>query len=280
MYTSANTENLLVRLDVFDVANVTSESFRSQPNATSPVPANAAGQAPDQGFPVVVAKNTPAMLTPPKVVTLPRQTQMAKVTQPAFAPAPETRTPEPAQTPPSDAATAPPPEPAPAIPHEVAAAPKPVPQPVAIPAATVTLEEAGENRLQKAIHVIPGLRKLDKRREADYVAPVPVRQTTPTLPNALRGELTGDVLVSVKVSIDNDGSVSRADLLSNDADGRLTELALNAARQWRFNPARVDTKRTTSKMVLRFRFHPSPAVQKEGPKIANRLAVNDTQLGR
>jgi TonB family protein len=155
-----------------------------------------------------------------------------------------------------------------------------LPPPVA-PAATVTLEEVGENRLKKAIHVIPGFRKLDKRHDGEYVAPVAVQQTMPNVPAGVRRGLANDAVVPVRVSVTSDGYVSRVELLNNDVDdSRLTEAALNAARQWRFHPATVDDKPAASKIILRFRFHVLPAVNKEGPKIADRFPVSDSQIGR
>ncbi len=283
LYTPAADDNLLVRLDVFDVANVTSESFRSQPYPVAPVPAvTSPVPEPDRTVQMAIAKTSPPVSTQPKAGT-PKPVQTAKITPGSGVP--ETRTvpvaPPPAQstaplTPAPVVAAAPPVT----KPHEITPALAPAPSPVVMPAASVTVEETGENALRKAFRVIPGLRKLDKRREADYVAAVPLKQAAPTPPPSLRGELSEDVVVAVRVSIDTDGYVSRADLTGADVDSRLAELALNAARQWRFQPAHVDAKPTASKMLLRFRFRATPAVPKEGPKIANRLAVNDAKLGR
>jgi TonB family protein len=275
VYTSTGDGNLIVRLDVFDVANVISESFRFSPPSTTP---------PQLAAPIPVINGTPQPVLAKANVTVPAQSKPA---QPKAASPTKTDVPQNVTV---AAAPEPPPQPAPdppvaANPAPVVAVAKPrevstLPVPPVAPATTVTSEEVAENRFKKAMHVIPGLRKLDKRREGDYVAPVAVQQPMPAISASVRRELGSDIVVPVKVSIDTNGYVSRVDLMNSEVDTRLAEASLNAARQWRFHPARVDEKPAATKIILRFRFHVPPAVAKEGPKIANRLPVSDSQIGR
>ena len=65
------------------------------------------------------------------------------------------------------------------------------------------------------------------------------------------GTVEGSV-VDVKVFIDDAGNVTRAQAL--EKGGELTGAALNAARQWRFTPARKHNKPVSSEMLLHFRF--------------------------
>jgi TonB family protein len=279
VYTSTGDGNLIVRLDVFDVANVTSESFRfSQPSAVPP-PQLAAS------VPVINGNSQPALAKANTTVPAqsrpvqPKAAAALKIDVPQNVAVASAPAPPPESSPGPPVAVNPAPVPSLSKAHEVGALPATLP-PIAAPATTVTSEEVAENRFKKAIHVIPGLRKLDKRREGDYVAPVAVQQTMPTISASVRRELGSDIIVPVKVSIDNSGYVSRVDLMNSEVDTRLAEAALNAARQWRFHPARIDEKPAASKVILRFRFHVPAAVSKEGPKIANRLPVSDSQIGR
>jgi protein TonB len=62
---------------------------------------------------------------------------------------------------------------------------------------------------------------------ADYVEP--------TLPDRLRGRLQGDGLVVVHFTVNPDGSVADASVLSS-SDGVLDPIALDAVRKWRYRP--------------------------------------------
>jgi TonB family protein len=58
--------------------------------------------------------------------------------------------------------------------------------------------------------------------------------------------------VDVKVFIDASGNVSRAQVLTKGGD--LADVALTAARQWQFTPARKHDKPVASEIVLHFHF--------------------------
>jgi outer membrane biosynthesis protein TonB len=68
----------------------------------------------------------------------------------------------------------------------------------------------------------------------------------------MRPAAAGAGVVDVKVFIDEWGSVSRAQVPTKGSD--LATVALNAARQWQFTPARKHDKPVASEMVLHFRF--------------------------
>jgi TonB family protein len=67
-------------------------------------------------------------------------------------------------------------------------------------------------------------------------------------------KLADDASVSVKVSLDENGRVKGTDLVSRNVDARLANAAMDAARRWRFEPARMQNKRVASAVVLHFRF--------------------------
>ena len=98
----------------------------------------------------------------------------------------------------------------------------------------------------KAFGWIPGLRK------KGYVPPKAVRQVQP------RVVTKRDTSVAVRVSIDPKGNVRDADLLTRGVDGHLGRSAVEAAKRWRFEPARADDRPIASNMVLRFQFEASP----------------------
>ena len=85
----------------------------------------------------------------------------------------------------------------------------------------------------------------------------------PRLPNSLSSGLYGSTDVEVDVRIDEEGRVTDARLMNNreDVGGLLTSAALEAAREWTFEPARVHGKSVPSNHVIKFRFHPQTGPQ-------------------
>jgi TonB family protein len=63
--------------------------------------------------------------------------------------------------------------------------------------------------------------------------------------------------VSVRVAIDQKGVVREADLLTKGIDGQLGRSAVEAARRWRFEPARDGNGPVASNLVVKFRFGPT-----------------------
>lgn len=90
----------------------------------------------------------------------------------------------------------------------------------------------------------------------DLDRPRPVRQVDPTLPRATA--LKGGVDLGVKVSIDQTGRVTGAQVVSRKGpvNSQLADSALSAARLWRFEPATRDGKPVASNAVLDFHFGP------------------------
>jgi periplasmic protein TonB len=115
------------------------------------------------------------------------------------------------------------------------------------------VEPAGESRLKKTVAAIPRL-LLGKRRDPknDFVPAKAVRQVNPKLPGAVK--LEADTRVSVRVSVDESGSVKGTDLVTRDVDARLANAAMDAARRWRFQPAREQRRPVASAVILHFNF--------------------------
>ena len=150
------------------------------------------------------------------------------------------------------------PEPAPSV---AAAAPPPadlapITTPVRIeqprrPArhATVTVEPVSGSKLGRAVSHIPGLGRLGKKSKS-FVPARPIRQITPSVP--ADEHLARDVPVDVKVTVDPAGNVASAD--SRGGDKQLARLAVDAARNWQFVPARRNDETVSSELILHFTF--------------------------
>jgi TonB family protein len=89
--------------------------------------------------------------------------------------------------------------------------------------------------------------------EEDFVPARVVRKVNPSLPGSLK--LAEDTRVSVKVSLDETGRVQGTDLISRNVDARLANAAMDAAKRWRFEPARQQEKKVGSSVILHFRFN-------------------------
>ena len=81
-----------------------------------------------------------------------------------------------------------------------------------------------------------------------------ISRVLPNVPAGPRRTIQGKVKVSVRVAVDSSGTVSNASLENAGPSKYFANLALNAARRWRFNPAEIDGKLVPSKWILRFRF--------------------------
>jgi protein TonB len=89
-----------------------------------------------------------------------------------------------------------------------------------------------------------------------YVAPIPVRKVSPTVPVGLRSLIQDGTSVEVKVMIDAEGEVIRATPVDASSAGRklLSPSAVQAAMLWRFEPARRNGQPVGSETTLTFSF--------------------------
>ena len=79
-------------------------------------------------------------------------------------------------------------------------------------------------------------------------------QVLPDVSQKARATIQGKVRVSVKVHVDQAGSVSGAELDSSGPSAFFADLALQAARKWAFTPPEVNGKSAASEWRLRFEF--------------------------
>lgn len=81
-----------------------------------------------------------------------------------------------------------------------------------------------------------------------------VHQVIPDVPRSAKNTITGTIKVAVRVEVDPTGKVTTSKLESPGPSKYFANLALTAARQWRFSPPTVDGQPAASVWLLRFRF--------------------------
>ena len=81
-----------------------------------------------------------------------------------------------------------------------------------------------------------------------------VRQVLPEASQKARDTIRGKVRVSVRVSVDPSGDIVDARFESPGPSKYFANLALEAAEQWEFRPAKVDGLEVASEWIVRFEF--------------------------
>jgi hypothetical protein len=149
-----------------------------------------------------------------------------------------------------------------APPRYIAPAPVPVlpkPRPV-IPAARpdVSFEPVRLSVLHSTVGHIPLVSKLARNRyqdRDDYIPARPRREHAPAVPAELSRELRQDEPVDLRIRIGKNGDVAQTEVLSRKSDPLFASIAVHAASEWSFEPARVGDKAVPSEMLVHFRFH-------------------------
>jgi len=95
----------------------------------------------------------------------------------------------------------------------------------------------------------------EKEKPAQAMAPGSVlQQVLPDVSQSARNTIEGRVKVNIRVAVDASGSVSKAELASPARSKYFANLALAAARRWKFGPPQVNGEATASEWILRFQF--------------------------
>lgn len=81
-----------------------------------------------------------------------------------------------------------------------------------------------------------------------------VEQSLPQVPRRAANTIQGKVRVKLRLTVDASGNVVAAELESRGPSQYFADLALKAAHQWKFTPARIDGREVPSQWVLRFEF--------------------------
>ncbi|HEY7680860.1 MAG TPA: TonB family protein [Terriglobia bacterium] len=79
-------------------------------------------------------------------------------------------------------------------------------------------------------------------------------QVLPTVPRSASNTIRGTIRVDVRVGVDPSGDVSAATLELAGPSRYFANLALQAARRWKFRPAQLDGRSVSSEWLLRFSF--------------------------
>jgi hypothetical protein len=122
-------------------------------------------------------------------------------------------------------------------------------------AVRVSAEPLEGSWLGHFIGKVPILRRL--RKDAKSVAPSPVYQAQP-VPKVPDGEkLVRPLTIDVKVYVGESGTVTHAEVVEYGAppNWALANASLTAARQWTFEPARVDDIGVSSEVLLHFIYY-------------------------
>jgi TonB family protein len=93
-----------------------------------------------------------------------------------------------------------------------------------------------------------------KTSSPDFVPGEVFHQVLPEVPSKARQTIRGKVKVSVRVHIDPSGSVTLAELDSAGPSKYFAQLALEAARRWKFVPAKATDREIADEWILRFEF--------------------------
>jgi TonB family protein len=99
----------------------------------------------------------------------------------------------------------------------------------------------------------PAPEKVNPTKRMDGQGSV-LQQVMPEASRGARNTITGRVKVDVRVAVDASGNVTQASLKSEVKSKYFANLALGAARRWKFNPPQVDGQATASEWLLRFQF--------------------------
>ena len=79
-------------------------------------------------------------------------------------------------------------------------------------------------------------------------------QAVPHVPQHISDDIQGRIRVGIRVQVDPDGKVSDATIDLQGPSRYFANQALQAARDWKFRPARVDGRAVASTWTLQFRF--------------------------
>jgi TonB family protein len=114
------------------------------------------------------------------------------------------------------------------------------------PEAGESTQRAGDTK-KGSSHAVPGHTPVQSVAGplTPTVGPVPgkvVHQVLPDVPRKARDTIRGKVRVGVRVRVDPSGNVVGAKLDSPGPSRYFAQLALRAARRWKFRPAKVDDR--------------------------------------
>ena len=94
----------------------------------------------------------------------------------------------------------------------------------------------------------------EKEQASDLTQGRVVQQVLPNVPQSARDTIRGTVRVGVRVQVEPSGNVAEATFDSPGPSKYFANLAMNAARHWKFTPAKADEGDVPRAWILRFEF--------------------------
>jgi TonB family protein len=96
-------------------------------------------------------------------------------------------------------------------------------------------------------------------KKAAMIAPKPIREVAPVAADSIRNRIDDEIPVYVTMRIGANGVVTGAEAAkgSDGIQAYLSQRALEAARQWRFRPARLGADAIPGRFTVRFLFQKS-----------------------
>lgn len=95
------------------------------------------------------------------------------------------------------------------------------------------------------IAVAPAVTPVEREAEAIPAGPPsPINEVIPDVPLSARNTITGTIVVSIRVTLDNQGTVIDTSTVVSGPSRYFQRLATEAVRKWTFTPADVDDQRT------------------------------------
>jgi len=85
-----------------------------------------------------------------------------------------------------------------------------------------------------------------------------MRQVKPVVPRSLKAMITREITMEVNLSIDADGKIIKAEAATGGGilQTSLGKLAVEAARLWKFQPARLGNRNVPGEVRIQFQFSP------------------------
>jgi outer membrane biosynthesis protein TonB len=124
-------------------------------------------------------------------------------------------------------------------------------------AVSVRVEPRQSSELKKVVSRLPLLgRSFHAEGGTDFSPARPTRPLEPQVPRMLAEDLSQEVSVDVKVSIDKHGSVKNAHVL-NGGESQFASLAANTAEATSWEPARQGDRTVSSDVIVHYRFSPA-----------------------
>lgn len=152
------------------------------------------------------------------------------------------------------------PEKAPASRQLVPSMPRSTQQPAQKPLKTASEKQPVKKEDVAAVPepspLIPRPEEQPKASAAEVVPGEVLNEILPDVSRKARDTIRGRVRVSVKVHVDSSGDLAGAELDSPGPSKYFAGLALQAARQWEFAPAKVAGSSVSTDWIVRFEFSP------------------------